>query len=204
MTERVIRISFKWACALFSSLWLLQGCASTSDLVTRYGTSTAPGEQLLLATRSPEPGLRRQWEAACAPLLRKQGFHVITSMDVLPAWFATGTGELERWASAQGVPGILVADLSALLPEPAHYNSAQGLGDNRSHHDVLVVVPPKEFREARDAPEPRQNIEIELLEADGRIQWRAELITHEANNIPAIARSQCAALAQALGRATAR
>ncbi|MCK0536610.1 hypothetical protein [Alcanivorax quisquiliarum] len=195
-----MKLSFKWVLTLLGSLWLLQGCASTSDIVTRYGASTAPGERLLLATRSPEPALRRQWEDACAPLLRKQGFDVVTSMDVLPAWFATGTDELEKWASANGVPGILVAELSALLPEPAHYNPAQGLGDNRSHHDVQVVVPAKVFREARDAPEANQNIDIELFDAAGRIQWRAELVTHEANNIPAIARSQCAALANVLTR----
>lgn len=197
-----MRLPFRWVVTMVGSLWLLLGCASTSDIVTRYGAGIVPGERLLLATRSPEPALRRQWENACVPLLRKQGFDVVTSMDVLPAWFATGTDELEKWASANNVPGILVAELSALLPEPAHYNPAQGLSDNRSHQDVLVVVPAKEFREARDAPQARQNIDIELLGADGRTRWRAELITHEANNIAAIARSQCATLAQALTRQT--
>jgi len=187
--------------ALFGALAgvaLLTGCASTSDIATRYGAISLDGDTLLLATRSPDPQVRERWENACEPAFRRQGYDVTQSFTVLPAWFATGTDELERWASANGIRNILVAELTGLLPAPANYNPPDVLSGNNLHHEVQIMVPAREFRETRDAPQVDQNIEVNLLNNEGRILWRADVITREANNIPAIARSQCEALAKSL------
>lgn len=176
----------------------LTGCASTSDVATRYGAISLQGNTLLLATRSPDPQVRKRWENACEPTFSKQGYAVTQSFTVLPAWFATGTDELERWASANGIQNILVAELTGLLPAPPKYNPPEVLSGNTLHNEVQIMVPAHEYRETRDAPQANQNIEVNLLNNEGRILWRADVITREANNIGAIARSQCEALAKAL------
>jgi hypothetical protein len=181
-----------------AGLAFLTGCASTSDIATRYGAISLEGDTLLLATRSPDPQVRKRWENACEPAFRKQGYDVTQSFTVLPAWFATGTDELERWASANGIRNILVAELTGLLPAPPHYNPPEVLSGNNMHHDVQIMVPAREYRETRDAAEADQNIEVNLLNNEGRILWRADVVTREANNIAAIARSQCEALAKSL------
>ena len=65
------------------------------------------------------------------------------------------------------------------------------------------MVPAREYRETRDAPLANQNIEVDLLNNEGRVLWRADVVTREANNIPAIARSQCEALAKHLRQGSA-
>lgn len=181
---------------LMASL-VLGGCASTSELTTRYLAAPAEitGPRLLLAGRSPEPHVRDEWEKSCAEILRDAGFRVTRSARSLPRWFEPGSADLTEWAGEHNTDLILIAELTRLLPAPMMAPPTQEQRRTPGMHDnegTLSIPLGESLRDRpRDTPELQQNIEIMLLDGSGLPIWAADIQTDEANEIRAVARSQC-------------
>lgn len=188
-------------------LWLIVGslllsaCASTSDVATRYLASPAEisGPRMLLAGRSAEPHVRHDWEVACAEQLRGAGYRVTRSEESLPRWFEPGSEELIRWSQAHDVDVILIAELTRLLPGPMmvppeadHRRDAGGAISRHGDERMLTIPLGESLRDRpRDTPQLQQSIEVMLLDQNGKPLWAADIDTHEANEIRAVAKSQC-------------
>lgn len=192
--------------AIFSAL-MIAGCTSTTRLSTHYINNdiTPAGKRLLIAARSPEPGVYRQWETACGDVLGKAGFELQYSHRVLPDWTEKGQAALLNWATTNHSDLILMVDLAALqlLPLQTDPDGMRTEGSRLSGpHDErgTQITLDKTYQEARKAGPVNQNIQPELLRADGKPLWSGIAETHEANEVSTIARSQCRALAKRFSR----
>lgn len=180
---------------------LISACASTSNVATRYLASPAEpvGPRMLLAGRSAEPHVRHDWESVCATQLQRAGYQVTRSEDPLPGWFEPDSEELLRWSQAHDVDVILIAELTRLLPGPMmeppgpdQRRDAGGAGSGRGSQGTLTIPLGESLRERpRDTPDLQQNIEVMLLESNGHALWAADISTDEANEVRAVAKSQC-------------
>lgn len=183
--------------ALLSALLvsLLAGCASTTEIRARNTEppSLKPGT-VLLAARSPDPAVRRQWEQACAPGLKRAGVTVMMAHQQLPGWYENDNDALQHWADGAGVSQLLVADVTPLFTGPAQHPSDQPWGNHQGHLDDAAVMPSaREYRALRNTPDTTVRTEVQLV-MDGKLAWVGDLYTDEANQIAAVARSQCRAL----------
>ncbi len=190
-------------------LWLIigvfvtAGCASTTRLSTHYINSdiTPRGEHLLIAARTPEPAVYRQWETSCGEVLAGAGFQLYYSHQVMPDWTEKGQGALLNWASNSPSELILMVDLTSLQllsfstsPDRVQTESISPSGPHDERGTQITLN--KTYQDERKAAPINQDIRPELLRADGTPIWSGIAKTHEANEIGAIARSQCRALAK--------
>ncbi|MCH8543179.1 MAG: hypothetical protein LAT61_06395 [Alcanivorax sp.] len=197
------------SCSLLLAMLLTVGCASTSQVITHYPESGYVGEiagqHILLAGRTPEGSVRTEWENACAQVLQNAGLQVTRSHQAMPQWYEPGNEALKRWAANNDADAILVAELTGLLLAPFQQareyrlNPDAGMAYDPVREEVGIITPIRDFREMRDNPELDQSIEVTLFTGSGDALWRGEVDTREANNIKAIARSQCKALVKLLG-----
>jgi hypothetical protein len=179
--------------------WALAGCASTSDVSTRYQpTGTETLERLMLVGRTPEKPLRHRWEDECARALEGKA-EMVRSHTLLPLWYEPGTERLEDAARQRDIDAILVAELTRLLLPRPHLPQPDLLNDQRGALEDPIGEPQWSFfigrKEKKDAPNPTYyEVDFQLLAADGTLIWAGSTITHEANELGAIAHSQCRAL----------
>jgi len=186
-------------------LMMLQGCASTTEIKTRYLTDTAVpvAPSLLLVGRTPETDTRTLWEDACADALTGGTLSLVRSHDSLPLWYEAGNERLLKWARDNQVDAVLVAEITGLLlappqvPPQSYMQSEHNIGDNPG------ATPSWGFFFGRDpdqtpVPPEIREIELHLLDNTGTPLWSGVALTHEANDLDAIASSQCKALKKTL------
>jgi|SRR5690554_156533 len=188
-------------------LTLLSGCASTTTVVTRNSTDTieAPVSKLLLIGRVDDLEMRQPWEQACAKQLQHNGLDVQSSYKLWPQSLPEQEGLLQE-ASSQGFDGVLMAEIASLqlLPlqlPPDNVVSAE----RRPSSDASPRTPGFQIHvagaEQSETLAQTQYIEFHLQRANGEALWNGLLSTNEANQVEAIARSQCKTLSKTLKKA---
>lgn len=186
-------------------LVLVQGCASTTEINTRYLTDTAvaPAPSVLLVGRTPETDMRARWENACAEVLEGRRLTVIRSHEALPLWYEAGNDRLLNWAREHNVDSLLIAEITGLLLAPQQLPTQSYMQSERNVGAPPVGTPTWSFwfgggNKSTQAPTEIHEIEFQLLDRDGKTRWNGVGFTHEANELEAIARSQCQALQKSL------
>lgn len=189
---------------LLSSLLLLGGCASTTTVVTRHSSDTAeaPLSKLLLVGRVDDVEMRKPWEQACAKQLQHDGLKIQSSHKIWPQSLPEQE-EFMQEATSQGFDSLLIAEISSLqlLPlqlPPDNVVSAE----RRPSSDAGTRTPSFQIHvagaEQSEVVAQIQDIEFHLLRTDGQTLWNGLLRTDEANQVEAIARSQCKQLNKTL------
>lgn len=179
----------------------LGGCATTTQLTTRYLTDTPvePAARILLVARTPETDMRIDWENTCAEKLSTPGLEVVRSHKALPLWYEAGNELLQRWAAEHQLDAILIAELTGLLLAPPQVPAQNYAQQERSIGEDNIGAATWSFflgRKEKELPPPPEvhQIEFQLIQPDGKTLWNGIGHTHEANDLDAIARSQCKAL----------
>lgn len=185
----------------------LVSCARTSQVSTRYaGVQPDPlPSQLLLVARMPESKQRQQWEQACLPhFQRSDSLSVTASADALPNWYEGGNARLLDWAQRHGTDtAILVFELTDLLLAPFSMPPGNVVSSERFRNENPMGEPTWQINlgggENRppDVPETRET-EVRLIASNGDVRWEGVVLTREANDLAAIARSQCRAVQDTL------
>ena len=185
---------------LLLTVLLISACASTTQIDSRYQQtpSLIAGQSLLLAARTPEADIRRQWETLCADKLARQGFSTTVSHRQLPDWQDADIGALVNWSQQHDHDLILVAELTGLLLKAADTLGEPAVGEGRQDVSGQIITLDKDYQRERKAEPISQDVELALHRADGKPLWTGVARTREANEIRAIARSQCRALADHL------
>jgi hypothetical protein len=177
-------------------------CAPTSSLQTRYLADNAPrADGLLLVARMPDPAQRRQWERACIDALAVPGLRIVSSHMVMPGWYEAGNDALLAQARQSGLAAVLVAELSGLLLSPMQLPPRNQVSEERFSGPHESQPPRWQIWFGADTPEqptPHRQTDVRLIAASGQTRWEGELTTHEANDLGAIANSQCRALLKTL------
>lgn len=188
------------------TLWLA-GCASTSSVMTRYASadSATALSHLLVVARTPEQPVRARWESVCRDTFTAGT--ATASHDPLPGWFDSGHQQPLQWLAATHPHGaVLIVDLTALLlppmQMPAHNEVSRERfpGDHTQQQDTFRIEFGSSGSKDARAPEDTLTTEARLVLANGDIAWDAVISTREANDLAAIARSQCRALDKTLRR----
>lgn len=181
--------------------FLLAGCASTTEIVTRSVTPRPPGEaaSVLLVAQTPEGDTREIWELTCQPIFQRAGLDVYLGHQELPLWDNNGRAALSQWASDHGVQRVLVVNLTHLLMQAPHLTGYRDLNPINQE----IEAPTWRIGIGGDLKEPpeaqsKQTFPADLLDASGHNLWSGLARTHEANDQAAIAKSQCRALAAGL------
>lgn len=195
---------------------LLSACAQTTQIEPRYlapklapdtARRTTDINRLLIAARTPDATYRSNWEAACGRVFSKTGMNVSLSYKALPDWNDLHIEELSDWALAHRVDAILMVDITTLLlapPQPPSgiSNDTFGISQNGPNEDDIGKPDWSFFigrKEKRKAQPPRlHSSEAQLLSPSGKMLWDGLMTTHEANDLAAIASSQCEAIKQRL------
>lgn len=183
---------------------LLTGCASTTDVTTRFTNEQAypRQDQLLLVAHTPEGGVRETWELTCRDIFSSNSLTVLLSHQELPLWYEGGKQRILSWAQETGVDRILVVELTHLLidaaepPQPVNQLNAMNQPPG-SPPPTWEVGIGGDLKKA-DIPEALRQHGAELIDAEGTPIWTGIATTHEANNMTAIAKSQCQALRNTL------
>lgn len=190
--------------SLTALLTLLAGCASTTTLVTRHSVENPemPVGKLLLIGRAAELDTRRQWEQACAPQLAHNGLLVRSSHSVWPENLPE-TEVLMQEALSRGFDGVMIGEITSLLLLPLQLPPGNVVTDERRpSSDASPRSPGFQITLAGSEPESMplevQDIEFQLQRPTGQVLWNGLLRTDEANQIEAIARSQCKRLHKTL------
>lgn len=185
---------------LLSSLLSLAACASTTEIQTRHQASAnaAPATHLLLVARTPEQGARRHWENACAETLEGKGLTLTRSHKVLPDWYEAGTNALQQWARDRGADAILLGELTNLVLQPPNMPRDAGPGDPDMQAQWTITLEDGKVRGAEEPPPASQEVDFQLIAPAGERLWAGTARSHEANQLAAIARSQCRALHKTL------
>lgn len=185
---------------------LLGACASTTDFDTRYITDTAvaPATSVLLVGRTPETNDREKWENACASVLDDRKFELVRSHTALPLWYEAGNDHLLNWASDNNIDTIVIAELTGLLLAPPQMPPNNFMQNERAIGEDNIGASTWGFfigRKEKKTPMPPETHEVEfqMITADGKTLWNSVALTHEANDLEAIAKSQCRALKRNLG-----
>lgn len=189
-------------------LVLLSACASTTQVETRYQRTGAMPQvrSLLLVARTPETSYRETWENACHPLFTSARLAVTDSTTALPNWFESGTKSLTEWITANHLDAILLVDITNLLlspPQmPGQMDDPSGILQRAPREDPIGVPTWNIFlgkKSKRPGAPPRiTKAEAQLLDPVGNLLWDGFLVTHEANDLDAIATSQCKAIRKQL------
>lgn len=194
------------------ALLLLGACAQTTQIEPRYLAPatvlpTTGTKALLIAARTPDTIYRANWETACSQAFSGQTMAISLSHKVLPDWDDRRVKGLSDWALRHQVGAILVVDIAALLlapPQPPSgiSNDTFGISQNGPNEDDIGKPDWSFFigrKEKRKAQPPRlHSSEAQLLSASGTLLWDGLMTTHEANDLGAIANSQCQAIKRRL------
>lgn len=196
----------KTVCALLCSLVLLSGCASTSDISTRYFDEDIPSaQQILLVARSAENKTRAQWEKICLSELSETDKPIVASYQVMPNLSEGYNQALTGWASQQTLlTDVLIFEISGLLLAPPQIPPGNEVSVERYNPEQPIGEPTWKIsfgkKETQPTPPDRTITEVRVLTSKGKTRWEGLVTSHEANDITAIARSQCKALAPMLKR----
>lgn len=183
---------------------LLTGCASTTEITTRYTSEDAfpTQNQLLLVAHTPEGSVRETWELTCRDIFSSDSLTVLLSHQELPLWYEGGKQRILTWAQETGVDRILAVELTHLLIDAAEPPQP---GNQLNAMDQPPGSPPPTWEmgiggdlKKADIPEALRQHGAELINAEGSPIWTGIATTHEANNMVAIAKSQCQALRKTL------
>lgn len=184
---------------------LTSACANTSTLVTRHqpAAGEAPLAALLLVANTPDNDRRRAWERACAEQL-PASLQLHYSHRLWPQGVPE-TETLLQHTAGLGAAALMTADVAGLLLLPPQMPAENVISEERrASSDASPRSPGFQITLAGAAPEqdglPDPDVEFQLQRADGRVIWNALVRSHEANQIEAIARSQCRRVTKALGR----
>lgn len=196
----MFRQSMVRSASLLSPL-LLSACASTTDFNTRYITDTPvpPATSVLLVGRTPETADREHWENACASVLDSRKLTLIRSNTTLPLWYEAGNDHLLKWATENNVDAIIIAELTGLLLAPPQIppqnfmQSERAIGEDDIGSSTWNLFLGRKEKQ-RPVPPETHEIEFQLIAKNGNTLWNGVAFTHEANDIKAIAKSQCRAL----------
>lgn len=185
---------------LLFPLLALAACASTTEIQTRH---QAPGDavpvtHLLLVARTPEQDARRHWENECAETLGNKGLTLTRSHKVLPGWFEAGTDALEQWARDRGADAILLGELTRLVLSPPNLPREGAPGEPDMEAQWTLTLEDGKVKGAEQPAEARQEVDFQLIAPTGQRLWAGTARTHEANELTAIADSQCRALHKTL------
>lgn len=179
-----------------SCVALLSACANTTDLDVRYQKAAPQFEHLLLVAKTPDASWRAQWESACQTMFRSLSTDTSTQLD--PAWDGTST-----FTSRQPLPSTtLIVDITPLLLAPPQMPGMMDVDGQMlltDPNEDSIGIPTWNFfigRKAKKLPEPPllHSLEAQLLDQNGGLLWDGVMTTHEANDLKAIAKSQCRAL----------
>ncbi len=183
---------------------LLAGCASTTEVSTRYISETRypPASPLLLVAHTPEGKVRETWELTCRDIFSSDSLTILLSHQEIPLWYEGGKERILGWAQDNDVDRILVVELTHLLidsvepPQPVNQLNAmnQPPGNPPPTWEVGIGG---ELKKAGLEEALRQH-GAELINAQGSPIWTGVATTHEANEMTAIAKSQCTALRKTL------
>lgn len=192
---------FKWLGLAFTALYLA-ACASTTELDTRYQheATTPPIDSLLLVAKTPDSSYRNQWENACQTEFKHLPLTMETSTNVDPSW--DGISAFTSRSTKPSGLSTLIVDITPLLLAPPQI---PGMIDPDG--DLLLTAPNEDAigiptwtffigRKAKKTPEPPllHVLEAQLLDEKDNLLWDGVMTTHEANDLKAIAKSQCRAL----------
>lgn len=186
---------------------LLGACANTTQVQTRYQIAAAgTAHSLLLVARTPEAHYRKTWENTCANVLASASLQVTKSMDAMPDWFDSDTKSLTDWIVKHHIDRVLLVDITGLLLAPPQMPGmpadASGVAPRAPREDPIGVPEWNFFIGQKSKALPalsfEHQVEAQLLNADGKMLWNAMLTTHEANDLEAIASSQCQAIKRVL------
>ena len=178
---------------------MLQACASTSSVSSRFQADTAvAAASMMIAARTPEQALRKRYELAChqawAGKAASQPSH-----QVIANWYEAGYQQL---LEAMDTEAVLVIDITPVLIAPMQMPPANEISDARFGADAGPTYNTWQIGGNKEpsAAGPDKIIEVEarLIGADGQVRWEGLVRTHEANDLQAIARSQCQALGEYL------
>lgn len=191
---------------LTALLTLVAGCASTTTLVTRHSADSieAPVSKLLLIGRAAEHDTRRQWEQACAAQLERNGLQVRNSHSLWPDNLPENEALMQE-ALSRGFDGMMIGEITSLLLLPLQMPPGNVVTDERRpSSDASPRSPGFQITLAGNEPESTpleaQDIEFQLQRPSGKVLWNGLLRTNEANQIEAIARSQCKRLQKTLSK----
>ena len=117
---------------------LLSGCASTTDVATRYTSDKtyAAIDTLLLVARTPEGNIRETWELTCKEIFSGNSLTILLSHQEIPLWYEGGKDRILDWAQKQGVDRILMVELTHLLidaaqpPQPGNQLNPMDVNNN--------------------------------------------------------------------------
>ncbi|MED5239193.1 MAG: hypothetical protein VX379_06425 [Pseudomonadota bacterium] len=188
---------------LFPTL-LLAGCASTTEVTTRFTSeeSFPATDRMLLVAHTPEGGVRETWELTCRDIFSSDSLTILLSHQELPLWYEGGKQRILDWAQNTGVDRVLVVELTHLLIDAAE--PPQPVNQLNAMNQPPGSPPPTwemgiggDLKQA-DVPEALRQHGAELINAQGSPIWTGVATTHEANNMVAIAKSQCQALRKTL------
>lgn len=185
-------------------LWL-GGCASTSTISTRYLSDAAaePARRVLLVARTPEADIREAWENQCKEQLDSSAVKLVASHTVMPLWYEAGNDHLITWAQQHNIDAILIGELTALLLAPPQVPPEDFTRQERGLDNTGSQTPTWTFWFGDKDPEPvvpplEHEVEFLFTDVDGTPLWNGIVRTHEANDLEAIAESQCRILGKAL------
>lgn len=185
---------------------LLGGCAATTDMTLRYlaDSPVTAVRTMLLVGRTPEFDDRERWENACAKELRQRKLTLITSNTSLPLWHEAGNDHLLTWARENQVDAVLIAELTGLLLAPVQIPPQNFMQSERAIGEGSISPSTWDFSISRNsidrkekptsAPSEIHEVEFQLISPSGKTLWNGIGLTHEANDLEAIAKSQCRAL----------
>lgn len=193
----LIPMPFRTACVLFL-LACVAGCAQTTDIHLRFQQpATQPTTSLLIAANTNDPMLRSKWEDACKHVFNTHQLTLVESHNVLPDWHSSDPSALLHWANGHEISTLLVANINMLLMQPTNFENPQsgpGLPSGPIDTPTWQFTLQGEKIDNNNSSSNKQHIHVQLLAASGKVYLDALLVTHEANNIEAIAASQCRAL----------
>ena len=195
------RLAHLFGCTLVA---FAAGCASTSSVTTLYQADGHAASSVLVAARLPDQAQRRQYEDACLPALGWKGRQLVAAHEPLPNWYAGENTALVNTAQALGLDTILVLELSTLLLSPMQLPPRNDVSQERFSGPVGSQPGPWQMQiEGEAVPTPPETLSFQarLMASTGTTLWEGLVHTHEANDLQAIARSQCEALGKALQQA---
>lgn len=185
----------------------LMACARTSQVSTRFmgATEAEPPAALLLVARMPETEQRRRWEQACmTQLYGGEALTLIASTEALPNWYEGGNEQLLAWARDKGnAVNVLVFELTGLLLAPFSMPPGNVVSSERFPNEDPIGDPTWAINLGRSPEKPPElpetiETEVRLISGAGDVLWEGLVYTHEANDLAAIGRSQCAAVQETL------
>lgn len=192
------------ALSFFLLLSVLLGCANTTEVTTRFSVDTppSPANTLLLVADTPEEHVREIWELTCKDVFQQRALTILLSHQELPLWYEDGKNRMLRWAQNQGLQQILVMDLTQLLinapAPPAAGNQLNPMASPDQQTPATWQMSLDGKAMPRDVDDTLREHDVEVFGANGTPIWTGIAVTHEANNLAVIAKSQCTALQRTL------